>query len=99
MTGLGKPLPDPAIFEKNDGAIAPVLPVALDWLPADFFFRPFFRGARPKIPAAHIFWGFHREYARLHHAIRRPPTSLHHALQRPYRLGPYGPIGPINAVP
>ena len=57
MTGSAKPLQDPAIFEKNDGAIAPVLAVALDWPPADFFFRPFFRGARPKIPAAHFFWG------------------------------------------
>ena len=44
MTGLGKPLPDPAIFEKNDGAIAPVTAVVLVWPGAGFCFHPFFKG-------------------------------------------------------
>ena len=49
MTGLGKPLPDPAIFEKNDGAIAPVTAVGPVWPGAGFCFRPFFRGGASKI--------------------------------------------------
>ena len=75
MTGSAKPLQDPAVFEKNDGAIAPVLAMGLDWPGADFFFRSFFKGARPKIPAAHFFGGFRREYARLHHVVQRPPSG------------------------
>ena len=52
MTGLGKPLPDPAIFEKNDGAIAPVTAVVLVWPGAGFCFHPFFKGGTSKIGLA-----------------------------------------------
>ena len=102
MTGLGKPLQDPATFEKNDGAIAPVLPVALDWPPADFFFRTFFRGGRPKIPAAQLFWGFRREYARLHHVVQRPlqvgPRGAQMGAQGPYPTLPLSPLGPWGVL-
>ena len=59
-----------------------------------FFFDPVFKGARPKIPAAHFFGGLRREYARLHHAIQHPPTSLHHDYNVP---PPGGALGPHRA--